>query len=63
MELVDLEKVIDNVVLDIRYATANNFTGEGDLPVAKSLRPKTGSSGLTTSSGFAGQSESWFKNL
>nr|WP_319512309.1 M15 family metallopeptidase [uncultured Draconibacterium sp.] len=28
MELVDLEKVIDNVVLDIRYATANNFTGE-----------------------------------
>nr|WP_319268147.1 M15 family metallopeptidase [uncultured Draconibacterium sp.] len=28
MELADLEKVIDNVVLDIRYATANNFTGE-----------------------------------
>lgn len=28
MELADLEKVIDNVVLDIRYATANNFTSE-----------------------------------
>lgn len=28
MQLVDLEKQIDNVVLDIRYATANNFTGE-----------------------------------
>lgn len=28
MELVDLEKVIPNIILDIRYATANNFTKE-----------------------------------
>ncbi len=28
MELVDLEKVIPTVVLDIRYATEKNFTGE-----------------------------------
>ncbi len=28
MELVDIEKHINNIVLDIRYATTNNFTGE-----------------------------------
>ncbi len=28
MELVDLEKVIPGLELDIRYATTNNFTGE-----------------------------------
>jgi len=28
LELVDLEKVIPDVVLDIRYASDNNFTGE-----------------------------------
>lgn len=28
MELIDLEKEIKNVVLDIRYATSNNFTNE-----------------------------------
>ena len=28
MELVDLERVIDGIMLDIRYATDNNFTGE-----------------------------------
>ncbi len=28
MELVDLEKYIDNILLDIRYATDDNFTGE-----------------------------------
>ena len=28
MELVDLEKHIDNILLDIRYATEDNFTGE-----------------------------------
>lgn len=27
-ELVNIEKVIPNIVLDIRYATTNNFTGE-----------------------------------
>ncbi|MDD3201765.1 MAG: M15 family metallopeptidase [Bacteroidales bacterium] len=27
MELIDLETYIPNIVLDIRYATANNFTG------------------------------------
>ncbi|MEN8137152.1 MAG: M15 family metallopeptidase [Bacteroidota bacterium] len=28
LELVDIKKVIPNIRLDIRYATANNFTGE-----------------------------------
>ncbi|MFO7575739.1 MAG: M15 family metallopeptidase [Bacteroidales bacterium] len=28
MELIDLEEVIEDVRLDIRYATENNFTGE-----------------------------------
>ena len=28
MELVDLEKLIPGIKLDIRYATKNNFTGE-----------------------------------
>lgn len=28
MEMVDLEKLIPGIVLDIRYATKNNFTGE-----------------------------------
>jgi zinc D-Ala-D-Ala dipeptidase len=33
--LVDLEKFIPGVVLDIRYATTNNFTGERIYNVAK----------------------------
>lgn len=46
-ELVDLTKVVPGVVLDIRYATTNNFTGEqiytlarayARKPVAKALR-------------------------
>ncbi len=28
MEMMDIEKAIKNIVLDIRYATDNNFTGE-----------------------------------
>ena len=34
-ELVDLEKEIPGIVLDIRYATTNNFTGQKLYPVAK----------------------------
>jgi D-alanyl-D-alanine dipeptidase len=34
-ELVDVEKVIPGVVLDIRYATTNNFTGQQLYPVAR----------------------------
>jgi zinc D-Ala-D-Ala dipeptidase len=46
-ELIDLEKFIPHLVLDIRYATTNNFTGEkiydqakayARLPVAESLK-------------------------
>src|SRR4030067_1380788 len=45
--LVDIEKYIPNIMLDIRYATDNNFVGEPvynipkaftRLPVAKALR-------------------------
>ena len=41
MELVDLEKFIPNLQLDIRYATTNNFTGEViyNLPMAFARRP------------------------
>ncbi len=40
-ELVDLEKFIPGIVLDIRYATTNNFTGEViyNLPKAYSRKP------------------------
>jgi zinc D-Ala-D-Ala dipeptidase len=40
-ELVDLEKFIPGIVLDIRYATKNNFTGEQiyNLPKAYARRP------------------------
>jgi D-alanyl-D-alanine dipeptidase len=34
-ELVDLEKYIPNIVLDIRYATTNNFTKEKVYSLAK----------------------------
>lgn len=41
MELVDLETIIPGVVLDIRYATNNNFTGEViyNLPKAYARKP------------------------
>jgi D-alanyl-D-alanine dipeptidase len=40
-ELIDLEKHIPGILLDIRYATANNFTGEQiyDEPRAFARRP------------------------
>lgn len=34
-DLVDVEKFIPGVVLDIRYATTNNFTGKKVYPAAK----------------------------
>jgi D-alanyl-D-alanine dipeptidase len=34
-ELVDVEKTIPGIVLDIRYATTNNFTGQKLYPFAK----------------------------
>lgn len=34
-DLVDVEKFIPGVVLDIRYATTNNFTGQKVYPAAK----------------------------
>ncbi len=41
MELIDLEESIEGVVLDIRYATTNNFTGEliYSLPKAYARKP------------------------
>lgn len=40
-ELIDLEKFIPGIVLDIRYATKNNFTGEQiyNLPKAYARKP------------------------
>lgn len=34
-DLVDVQKVIPGIVLDIRYATTNNFTGKKLYPVAR----------------------------
>lgn len=39
-ELVDLEKFIPNIVLDIRYATTNNFTKEKIYNLAKTYARK-----------------------
>ncbi len=39
-ELVDLEKFISGIVLDIRYATPNNFTGETIYNLAKAYARK-----------------------
>lgn len=39
-ELVDLEKVVPGLVLDIRYATTNNFTGEKIYNLAKAYARK-----------------------
>jgi zinc D-Ala-D-Ala dipeptidase len=40
-ELVDLEKFIPGIVVDVRYATTNNFTGEKiyNLPKAYARKP------------------------
>jgi len=40
MEMVDLEEAIDSVILDIRYATSNNFTGEVIYTSAKAFARK-----------------------
>lgn len=40
MELVDLEKIIPGLQLDIRYATTNNFTGEVIYKLAKAYARK-----------------------
>lgn len=40
MELVDLEKFIPNIKLDIRYATTNNFTGKVIYTSAKAYARK-----------------------
>ncbi|HRI79038.1 MAG TPA: M15 family metallopeptidase [Cyclobacteriaceae bacterium] len=40
-ELVDLEKFIPGIVLDIRYATTNNFTGERIYNLAKAYARKS----------------------
>lgn len=45
-ELVDLEVVIPGIVLDIRYATANNFTGEVIYNSAKAFARKPVASAL-----------------
>lgn len=45
-ELVDLEKTIPGIVLDIRYATENNFTGEKIYTLAKAYARKPVSDAL-----------------
>lgn len=45
-ELIDLEKFIPGIVLDIRYATTNNFTGEKIYNLAKAYARKPVAEGL-----------------
>ncbi|MBT1687682.1 M15 family metallopeptidase [Dawidia soli] len=45
-ELIDLEKFIPGLVLDIRYATTNNFTGERIYTLAKAYARKPVAEGL-----------------
>jgi zinc D-Ala-D-Ala dipeptidase len=45
-ELIDLEKSIPNIVLDIRYATQNNFTKEKIYTIAKAYARKPVAEGL-----------------
>ncbi len=45
-ELVDLEKFIPGIVLDIRYATTNNFTHERIYHLAKAFARKPVAEGL-----------------
>src|ERR1041384_1046913 len=39
-ELIDLEKFVPDLVLDIRYATTNNFTGEKIYNLARAYARK-----------------------
>ena len=39
-KLVDLEETVDNIVLDIRYASKNNFTGEVIYKIPKAFARK-----------------------
>lgn len=47
-ELIDLEEYIPGLVLDIRYATANNFTGERIYEEAKAYARKPVAQALKT---------------
>lgn len=46
MELVDLEQSLEGIVLDIRYATSNNFTGETIYTLPKAFLRKPVSDAL-----------------
>jgi zinc D-Ala-D-Ala dipeptidase len=45
-KLVNVEELIPGIVLDIRYATTNNFTGKQLYPVAKCYLRKEAAEGL-----------------
>ena len=45
-ELVNIRKLIPDIVFDIRYATANNFTGEIIYPAAKAYLVKPAAQAL-----------------
>lgn len=47
-ELVDLEQVIPGIVLDIRYATANNFTGQKIYKAPRAYLRKPAAEALRT---------------
>ena len=45
-KLVNIRKLIPDIVLDIRYATVNNFTGKVIYPTAKAYLVKTAAEAL-----------------
>ncbi len=61
MELVDLEKEIEGIVLDIRYATSNNFTKTVIYPQAKAYLRRPVAEALRKASDFLKQHNAGFK--
>lgn len=47
-DLVDVEKIIPGIVLDIRYATTNNFTGQKLYPVSRCCLRREAAENLKT---------------
>ena len=61
--LIDLEKVIPGIVLDIRYATTHNFTHQAIYPSPKAFARKPVAEALLKIQERAGRNRNRFENL
>lgn len=61
MELVDLEKEIEGIVLDIRYATTDNFTKTVIYPQAKAFLRRSAAQALKKAAEFLKEHNAGFK--